>query len=82
MLNVRKKTEKYSRDLAALHSNRSQTGCWKNNYWIPIGSLDVNKSELVPQLSDTAQQRQDQASVYCKTCVILTIYFISPSVDR
>lgn len=28
--------------------DRSQTGCWKNNYWMPVGSSDVNKSGLVP----------------------------------
>lgn len=60
MLHVpnRKGTEKNSIGLMAQHTDRSRTGCWRNNYWMPVSSTDVNKSGLVAQLSDTTTKRK------------------------
>lgn len=68
----------------AVHRDRSQTGCSKNHYWMPVDSSDVNKSGLVPQLSDTTPQRKIHSSSYSilgNINVILTVDFISSYVE-
>lgn len=75
----RKNKYTYSIELMALHRDRSQTGCWKNNYWMPVGSSDVNKSGLVPQLSDSIPQRKIRpqvVTVYCKKCNLNSFYLV------
>lgn len=42
----------------ALRRNKSGTCCWRNNYWILLGSSDVSKSGLLSHPSHTAPQRK------------------------
>lgn len=43
----------------ALRRNKSGTCCWRNNYWILLGSSDVSKSGLLSHPSHTAPQRKN-----------------------
>lgn len=80
MCSVRSRTEQKLNivyRIKAPQRDSSQTGCWKNNYWMPVSSSDVNKSGLVPQLSDTTSQRKikPQSLQYTTKVVTVTIFF-------